>query len=147
MTTTYGRKMERGNKWLATLQWYDRVPSHLNYERRFWVGPLNQCIHLLPSCREVRRETEPWCADVCQRRLGPRSSNDPAPPSSSTVPPLGLSTPPALPLPGSKSSTAPLTLDSSTAPGQPASPSDSSDDGQHTLMTEEQEMQIAEHRR
>lgn len=94
MTTTYGRKMERGNQWLATLHWYDRVPSRLNYERRFWVGLLNQCIHLLPSCREVRRETEPWCADVCQRRLGPRSSNDPAPPSSSTVPPLGLWTPP-----------------------------------------------------
>lgn len=115
-------KLEGGDRHLAKLHWDDKIPFHLKYERRFWVGPMDQCINSLHSCREVRHETEPWSLDNALRQMKTLSSNNPARSGSSTAP-RQL---------GSKTASAQTT--SRTDPAQQVS---SSDDEQHTPTTDE----------
>ena len=44
MAMPYHEKIERGKRYIARLHWDQRIPPHLKYERKFWVGPLDQCI-------------------------------------------------------------------------------------------------------
>ncbi|KAF6227798.1 hypothetical protein HO173_011900 [Letharia columbiana] len=59
-------KLEGGDRHLAKLHWDDKIPFHLKYERRFWVGPMDQYNAL--------------------RQMKTLSSNNPARSGSSTAP-------------------------------------------------------------
>ena len=50
MTRPAPQLIERGNRYIVTLHWDDRIPRHLRYERSFLVGPMNQCGNPLPLC-------------------------------------------------------------------------------------------------
>ena len=58
MAMTCNRKIERGNRYVATVHWDEQVPPRLKYAPGFWVGPMHKCIDLLGSCREVRHRTD-----------------------------------------------------------------------------------------
>ena len=42
MTRPCSAKIEKINRRVATLHWPDVVLRHLQYERKFWVGPIDE---------------------------------------------------------------------------------------------------------
>lgn len=58
MTLRNRDKLEKTNRFLATLHWGDNIPPHLQKDRYFWVGPIDECIDALHSLEEVGLETD-----------------------------------------------------------------------------------------
>lgn len=44
MAMPYYRNIENGGEDIPTLHWNDGTPFELRYAKRFWVGPIDQCI-------------------------------------------------------------------------------------------------------
>lgn len=50
ITRPCSAKIGKTNRHVATLHWPDVVPRHLQYERKLWVGPIDECIDALHLC-------------------------------------------------------------------------------------------------
>ena len=52
-------RVEKSDRYPATLHWDALVPLHLKGEQGFWVGPLHTCIDALYFIGQVRQQTNP----------------------------------------------------------------------------------------
>lgn len=74
MAMPWHEKIQRGNRYIATLHWDEKTPPHLIYERKFWLGPLSQCteppFHSFPEVRTPR--DLPWESRCLPTQSGSR---------------------------------------------------------------------------
>ena len=51
ITRPYSAKIKETKRHVVTtLHWPDVVPRHLQHQRKFWVGPIDECIDALHLC-------------------------------------------------------------------------------------------------
>ena len=59
MAVPLSQKLERTNRYLATLHWGDNIPPNLKKDRWFWVGPIDTCTDTLCFHAGLCQQTDP----------------------------------------------------------------------------------------